>query len=59
MEQVRPGGAVPEQGEVPEWVGIAEEEWVVRKRVQVQRENASVQNVGRLLLMKPEPPVPL
>jgi CRP-like cAMP-binding protein len=59
MEKVPPGEAVLDQGEVPEWVGLAEEGWVVRGRVQVLRENASVQNVGRLLLMKSEHPVPL
>jgi hypothetical protein len=59
MEKVRPGEAVLEQGEVPEWVGLAEEGWVVLGRVQVLRANASVQNVERLLLMKSERPVPL
>ena len=59
MEKVRPGEAVPERGEVPEWVGLAGEGWVARGRVQVQRENVSAQNVERLFLMMPEHPVPL
>jgi CRP-like cAMP-binding protein len=59
MEKVPPGEAVLDQGEAPEWVGLAEEGWVVRGRVQVLRENASVQHVERLLLMTSEHPVPL
>jgi hypothetical protein len=53
------GEVDPEQGGGREWVVREEEGWVVRGPVQVQRENASVQNVEQLLLMKSEHPVTL
>ena len=56
-EQVHRGEVVQEEAEVPEWVDLAVEEWVVRERVQDQEENACAQNAERLLLMKSGRPV--
>jgi hypothetical protein len=53
-EKAHPGGAALEQGGVQEWEEPGEEEWTARGLAQGQRENASVQNVKRLLLMKQE-----
>jgi hypothetical protein len=56
-EQGHPGGAILEQGEAQEWVGLLEEEWVATERARVRMENAPVLNVGRLFLMKWASPV--
>ena len=50
--KAHPGGAVLEQGEVPEWEEPGEEEWVAQEQEQVQMENALVLNAERLSLMK-------
>jgi len=56
-ERAHPGGAVLEQGEVPEWGELVEEEWAVQSRAQGQRENAYVRNAARFYLMRLEFPV--
>jgi hypothetical protein len=42
-----------------EWVDLGEGDRVVPELALALEENACVQNAGRLLLMKPEPPVTL
>jgi hypothetical protein len=58
-EQAQPGGVVRVPVEVPEWVELAEGEWVAPGLVQVRGENVCVQNAERLLLMKSEHPATL
>ena len=53
-EKVPPEAVVQEQAEVPEWVDLVREEWVAPEQVQALEENACVQNVGRLSLMRLE-----
>jgi hypothetical protein len=56
-ELAQPGGVVQEQGEAPEWVELAEGEWVAPGQAQVLQEIACVQSAERRLLMKSEHPV--
>ena len=58
-ERGRLGVAALEGAEVLEWVDLAREEWVAPEQVQALEENARVQNVEPLLLMKSEHPAPL
>lgn len=51
-EKAHPGGAALEQGEVPEWGELGEEQWAAQEQVQVRKENALVLNAERLSLMK-------
>jgi hypothetical protein len=59
MERVHPGGVVRERAEVQERVDLVGEEWAAPERVQVQLENACVQNAKRLFLMRSEHPATL
>jgi len=58
-ELAQPGGVVLEQGEAPEWVELAEGEWVAQEPVQVRGESVCVQSAERRLPMKSEHPVTL
>jgi hypothetical protein len=59
MELVHPGEVVREQEEVEGKVDHEWDGWAAPKQGQALEENACVQNVERLLLMKPEHPVTL